>query len=81
MKQNITLAVETRLLKQARAFAARRGASISAMLASKLHRIVEQEETYEQSERRALDHLRAPFHLGGKRIRERDTLHDRKSLR
>ena len=81
MKQNITLAVETRLLKRARVFAASRGTSISAMLASELHRIVEQEETYEQSKRRALEQLRAPFHLGGKRIRDRDTLHDRKSLR
>jgi hypothetical protein len=81
MKQNITLAVETRLLKRARVFAARRGTSISAMLAGELHRIVEQEETYEQSKRRALEHLRAPFHLGGKRSRDRGTLHDRKSLR
>ena len=47
----------------------------------KLHRIVEQEETYEQSNRQALDHLQEPFHLGGKRIHGRDTLHDRKSLR
>ena len=81
MKQNITLAVEMRLLKLARAFATRRGTSISAMLASELRRIVEQEDIYEQSKSRALDHLRAPFHLGGKRIRERDTSHDRKSLR
>ncbi len=81
MKRNITIAVEARLLRQARVFAARRGTSISAMLAMELQRIVEQEDIYAQSKRRALDYLRAPFHLGGKRIRERDTSHDRKSLR
>lgn len=81
MKQNITLALDKQLLKRARVFAVRRGASISAMLAGELRRIVEAEETYDQAKRKALSHLRAPFRLGGAGITNREALHDRENLR
>ncbi len=81
MKQNITLALDRQLLKRARVFAARQGASISAMLAGELRRLVEAEETYDRAKRKALQHLRAPFRLGGTGIIDREALHDRQSLR
>ena len=81
MKQNITLALDKELIKKARSFAARRGASISAMLAGELRRMVRAEEAYEHSKRRALAHLEAPFRLGGARITNREALHDRQGLR
>src|SRR5580700_10701518 len=43
MKQNITISVEKSLLRKARALAAQRGASISAMLAQELLRISDRE--------------------------------------
>lgn len=81
MKQNITLAIDTRLLKRIRAFAAERGTSVSGLFAEELQRIVERDAAYEKAKRRALADLRSPLHLGGKGIVDRDALHDRKNLR
>jgi len=54
MKQNITISVEKSLLRKARALAAQRGASISAMLAQELLRIADRESEYALARRRAL---------------------------
>jgi hydroxymethylpyrimidine/phosphomethylpyrimidine kinase len=80
-KQNITLAVEKRLLKKARAYASGRGTSVSAMLADELTRILAREEAYEQAKTRALARLSNAFHLGGGGIQDRNALHDRTNLR
>ena len=45
-KENITLAMEKKLLKQARAIAAERGLSVSAFLSGELARLVEQQGEY-----------------------------------
>jgi hypothetical protein len=81
VKQNITLAIDKRLLKQVRAFAAQRGVSVSAMLAGELLRIVDSEAAYEKAMRNALAHMERGYHLGGQGIKNRDALHDRKNLR
>jgi post-segregation antitoxin (ccd killing protein) len=81
MKQNITLAIDKQLLKRARAFAAQRGTSISAVLADELQKSVERETAYRQAKARALAQLSAPFRLGGGKMPERETLHDRQNLR
>jgi hypothetical protein len=81
MKQNITLAVERHLLKKARAFAAERGTSVSAMLADELHKIVARETVYEQARAKAMEQLSHPFRLGGGKIANREALHDRHNLR
>lgn len=81
MKQNITLAMDKSLLKKARALAAQRGASVSAMLAQELLKIVEGENAYQQAKPRALARLNSPFHLGGGKMAARGSLHDRENLR
>lgn len=81
MKQNITLAIDKRLLKQVRAFATARGLSISGMLSQELLRMVEREAAYEQSRRQAFAYLDSPVPLGGGRIASRESLHERKDLR
>ena len=81
MKQNITLAVDKQLLRLARALAAQRGTSISAMLAGELREIVERESAYELAKAKALAQLDSPFRLGGAKITPREALHERKSLR
>jgi hypothetical protein len=81
MKQNITISVEKSLLRKARALAAQRGASISAMLAQELLRIADRESEYALARRRALARLSAPFHLGGRQRLPREALHDRENLR
>jgi hypothetical protein len=81
MKQNITLALDQRLLKRARSFAAQQGTSVNAILAGELRRIVETQEAYAQAKSRALAQLDTPFHLGGRGVRNREDLHDRDELR
>ncbi len=81
MKQNITLALDKSLLKKTRALAAQRGSSVSAMLAQELQKIVERENGYQQAKQRALARLHSPFHLGGEKWPDRESLHDRADLR
>lgn len=81
MKQNITLALDQEILKAARALAAQRGTSISAMLADELHMKVEQQHHYEHSKQIALAMLDPGFSLGGQGIVNREMLHDRTALR
>ncbi|MBT9614092.1 MAG: hypothetical protein IV108_12585 [Burkholderiales bacterium] len=81
MKQNITLALDQKILKAARAFAAQRGTSISAMLSDELRMKIEQQMHYEQSKQIAFSMLNQAFPLGGQGIMIRDALHDRTALR
>ena len=80
-KQNITLAVEKTLLKRARAIAAERGLSVSALLSSELARLVEQEGKYQRAQASALARLRSPVSLDFRSKPDRDSLHDRQHLR
>ncbi len=81
MKQNITLAIDQKLLKQARALAAQRGTSISGLLAAELERLVNREQEYQQARARALARLASAFRLGGGKMPSREELHDRQGLR
>ncbi len=80
MKQNITISLDKALLRKARAIAAQRGASISAMLAQELLRIADQESEYELAKRRALARITPPFRLGGQKRLPSEALHDRANL-
>lgn len=81
MKQNITLAIEKPVLREARKLAVQRHSSISRLLADELRKIVKREAAYAQAKAGALTHLDAPFRLGGRGIPDRQELHDRKGLR
>lgn len=80
-KRNITVAIEPALLKRARAIAARRGLSISALLASELRTLVEDEASYESARRRATALLDEGLQLGGAGINHRASLHERSRVR
>ncbi|WP_129775743.1 hypothetical protein [Peristeroidobacter soli] len=80
-KQNITVAIEPALLKQARAIAARRGTSISALLAEELRGLVAEDRAYETAHRRAKALMQAGLDLGGARMENRDEIHDRSRFR
>lgn len=81
MKQNITVAIDASLLKRARAIAAQRGTSVSALLAAELGKLVNREAAYAQAKSKALAYLENPFHLGGSGISDREELHARQSIR
>jgi len=76
MKQNITLAIDNELLKRARTLAVQRRTSVGSLLEDTLQSIVERETEYEQSKRKALAQLSAPFRLGGGIALNREALHD-----
>jgi hypothetical protein len=80
IKHNITVAIDASLLKKARAVAARRGLSVSALLAEQLRELVEVTGRYEAARRKASALLAAPIPLGGAPL-PRDALHERRRVR
>ena len=81
MKRNITLAIDQKLLRQARALAALRGTSISGLLAAELEKLVNNTTEYERARARALARMESGFHLGAEKMPSREELHDRQGLR
>ena len=77
MKTNITLKLDSELLREVRVMAAERGTSISAFLADRLQQILQERKGYAQARRRALARLHEGLDLHWKRPRSRDELHER----
>jgi hypothetical protein len=77
VKHSITLAIEPGLLKKARAVAARRGRSVSALLADELRDLIAEDAQYTAARKRALALLSAPLALGGIPL-AREELHERR---
>ena len=79
-KHNITVAIDPNLLKKARAVAARRGRSVSALLADELRELVADDARYAAARKRALALFATPLSLGGTPF-TREQLHERRRLR
>ena len=77
MKSNITLKLETALIREARILAAEEGTSISALLATHLEQIVNERKVYDRARKRALARLREGLDLHWTPPRSRDELHER----
>lgn len=77
MKTNVTLKLDTDLLREARVIAAEEGLSVSALLADRLEAIVRERKTFERARRRALARLRTGIDLRWTPSRTRDELHER----
>lgn len=77
MKTNITLKIETNLLREARVLAAEEGTSISALLAARLEQVVRERKGYQQARRRAVARLRRGFDLRWTAPQSRDELYER----
>lgn len=76
-KQNITLRLDRRTLRKAKVLAARRGTSISGLLAEQIEALVGEEDAYDRARRHALALLDRGFHLGGHIGSTRDEWHER----
>ncbi|MHB8216928.1 MAG: hypothetical protein ACYDDS_12700 [Candidatus Sulfotelmatobacter sp.] len=76
-KQNLTVSLSRQLLRKAKILAARRGSSISGLLAEQIEILVGEEEAYERAERQATALLDLGFHLGGVIRASRDEWHER----
>lgn len=77
MKTNITLKIDSDLLREARILAAMEGSSISALLAARLEEVVRERKGYEKARRSALARLKTGFDLNWTPPRSRDELHER----
>jgi hypothetical protein len=77
--QNITLSLPEEELREARVLAARRGTSVSQLLARMLSDLVEQESGYALARERSLRRLNAGTDLGtgGQIDWSRDSIHER----
>lgn len=77
MKTNITLKLDTDILREARVLAAEEGLSVSALLAAKLDQLVRERNGYDGARRRAVARLRKGIDLGWTAPRSRDEIHER----
>ena len=77
MKSNVTLKIDTDLLREARILAAMEGSSISALLSARLEQEVRQRKGYDLARKSALACLRKGFDLNWTPPRSRDELHER----
>jgi len=75
-KANLTLQLDEDVIRRARILAARRGTSVSALVARELAGLVEQDARYEEASRRAKE-IMARATPRGRRSWQRDELHDR----
>jgi predicted transcriptional regulator len=77
MKTNVTLKLDSDLLREARVLAAEEGRSVSALLRERLEGMVRDRKAYEKARRRALARLRQGLDLRWAPPRRRDELHER----
>jgi len=77
MKANITLKLDTGLLRAARLLAAEEGKSVSSLLSSTLEELVRRSRNYQRARRRALARLTNASRLGWTPPGSRDELHER----
>jgi hypothetical protein len=75
-KTNVTLKIDTELLREIKILAAREGTSISALMTELLAKRVKRDLHYEQAKRRALARLREGLDLGGRPL-SRDEIYER----
>ena len=76
-KQNVTVSLTRQTLRKAKILAARRGSSISGLLAEQIDILVGEEEAYERAKRQASALLDQGFHMGGVIRSSRDEWHER----
>ena len=77
MKTNVTLSVESDLLRDAKVLAAQRGTSVSRLMADQLEELVRRDREYDRARQRAVARLDQGFDLGWTAPASRDELHER----
>ena len=78
---NITVKVKSALAKEAKVLAARRGTSLSRLVAEQLETLVHDDQAFAAARRRALRRLKRGYDLGWEEPDDRGALHDRENLR
>ncbi|HUP70725.1 MAG TPA: DUF6364 family protein [Acidimicrobiales bacterium] len=75
-KRNLTVQLDEQVIHHAKVLAARRGTSVSTLVAAELERLVADDDRYEEARMRAQRALAGARPRGGRRW-ERDELHTR----
>jgi len=76
MKRNLTVQLDDDVIRRAKVLAAKRGTSVSGLVAAELDRLVADDERYEEAWRQARKAMGDATGRGG-RAWQRDELHDR----
>jgi predicted transcriptional regulator len=76
VKQNLTVQLDRETIRKAKILAAKRGTSVSGLVAAQIRESVQAEDAYESAQRTALELLEKGFHLGGGHF-SRDEMHER----
>ena len=77
MKTNITLKLDSDLLREARVLAAEEGRSVSSLLTGRLEAMVRERKAFERARRRALARLHEGLDLRWTPPQSRAELHER----
>lgn len=75
-RRNLTVQLDEDVIRRAKVVAAKRGTSVSGLVARQLEEIVEGDERYEEASRQALAVLETVSDRGGRRW-SREELHQR----
>jgi len=81
MSTNITVKIDQDLAREAKVLAARRGTSLSRLVAEQLKVMVRDDQAYAAAKRQALHRLKRGYDLGCDQSVHREDLHDRENLR
>lgn len=76
LKRNLTVQLDDEVVQRAKVLAARRGTSVSALVAHELQQLVEADERYEKAWRQARKAMGQAQSHGGRRW-QRDDLYER----
>ena len=76
MKRNLTVQLDDEVIRRAKVLAAKRGTSVSGLVAAELSRLVAEDERYEEAWRRARKAMGDAVGRGGRQW-SREELHER----
>ena len=77
MKTNITIRLEADLVREAKVLAARRGTSVSRLVAEQLEQLVTRDKIYQSAMQRSLSRLEKGYDLQWQKPSTRDEIHER----
>ena len=75
-RRNLTLQLDEETIRQAKLLAAKRGTSISGLVARELQRLVARDARYEEAQRRAVELMAESVARGGRSWRRDDLYQD-----
>ena len=76
-KTNLTVQLDEEVIRRAKIVAARRGTSVSALVARQLHELVAEDERYEAARQRAVDLMNQARPHGGRNWTREDLYAER----